>query len=549
EENLDKAERELKKERFDEARGYAKKALEIDPESSAAIEALKNINAEEKAYIAAETARKEGEARIKKEAEAEAARRAEEERQGKIEKEIEDNLDKAEKELKNGDFVKADEYAKKALNLDAKSRRAANMIASVKRAEIAYQSEQKRLELTQKASKEKEEKKRLSREKRQGAQQIANEKVKMYLRQAEEALSKKRFGAARGYVDKAFKNDGESPEIGEMLARIDREEVQHLDEFERERQDKENARREEKEKIKKSVENALRSANEALNKKDFAKAKEYAEKADAVSGGSDKTADMLRRIKDEQDIFEEAQRAKEMADIEAKRTQETERRKKEKERKKGERAEKVKGLLKSASVRLNKNDFEGARKTAEEALEIDEENRDVREMLDEITRREAEYESEQKRIRMEEEKRVINEQEDRKRDLRVSENLTNARDRMENRKFAKARAFVRDALKEDENNKDAAALMEKIDKEEAKYEKEQEFLKKQENDRVVRERKKAERDKKISSYLERAESELSRGRTERAMSYIERVLDLDKNNESAEKMIVRIKAMTTENEN
>ena len=110
----------------------------------------------------------------------------------------------ATKELKRHRFEEAQKYVEKALKIDDTSSKAKRMIGSIKRAKTAYESEKKRLKLVEESKKKKEEKKRRKQEKKLKRAQKQDKKVIVYLKKAEKALGRKKFGKARGYADKNY---------------------------------------------------------------------------------------------------------------------------------------------------------------------------------------------------------------------------------------------------------------------------------------------------------------------------------------------------------
>jgi len=254
---LDRGEDSLKAGELDEARGYARDALEVLPGEEEAKGFLARIDAaEEEARLKAEEeARRleeerrvqeeemriaaEEEARLKAEEEArrleerleeerriqeeemriaaeeEARLKAEEEARRLEEKERADParqkaeriagyMEKAEESIRSSDMSSARMYAEKALEVDANNEPAISMLDSIQRAEEEYRMELARAQQEQK-----------------------KDIVTRYLERAREDLQNDKFDRARLYATRALEVENGKAEAREMLAEIDQAEADY----------------------------------------------------------------------------------------------------------------------------------------------------------------------------------------------------------------------------------------------------------------------------------------------------------------------------------
>jgi len=383
----------LNKQRFDAARSYAKKAVNIDKENAEANQLLIDIDKAEAAYEQAkelekqqEEARKEAERIAKEKAkEAELAKRkAEKEAKRKAAEaeRISNYLMKANKYLNEQRFSSARSYAKRVINMDEQNAEANQLLIDIDKAEAAYEQEE---ELKKKQEEARKEAERIAKEKAKEAERIADEKTKeIELAKSEPAEDVKEEKSAsskaggKGLLDLLFFGSAEKSEAKEEEAKPEAVEPA-------EHETAEEMKHETAEEVKEEQAAAPKTGSKGLfawlfgppAKKSEAGVKEEQAKEDQAKEAPGSKAAKKRKA--------ELRKQMRQAEIAAKkRVREAARQ----ERIAKRIQKKVDGLLSRSKAYLNKGDYDNARYYAYKACKIDPTNSDVMSQITDINKAE-----------------------------------------------------------------------------------------------------------------------------------------------------------------
>ena len=254
---LSKAERSLKYDKFDKARGYVEKALSLDESNVPAREALALIDDAQADYEALE-------AGIILPVEPVIISEPTEDELIKQAELIAGHLQDAEANLEENNFSAARKNVQKALEIDLGNPQAHDMLAEIEKKEVAY---------TQDVGDIKFDKKEAS--------------IHRSLENARRYLSREKFARARSSAIKAIKEDPDREESKDFLASIDQEEAVYREKQEEEkkrrgavRASREEARREarrKKEDIK--IRKNIKKAKELLAEGNYKAARKHAYQA------------------------------------------------------------------------------------------------------------------------------------------------------------------------------------------------------------------------------------------------------------------------------
>lgn len=199
---LASAEKRIREGRYDLARSYTRKALELDRNNLEAQNMLSRIND-------AESAKSPDEVVLAK-AEAAAPEIIKETDSLQREKDLKGARKKA------GDIAgyleQAKAYAQKALEEDTDNPEIRSLLADIERAERAKREEEERF-------------------KKEAEELRIKRQIEEYLRNAQDNLAIKRYGQAREYAKKALMLDKNNIQAREVLAEIDRAEARHREEM------------------------------------------------------------------------------------------------------------------------------------------------------------------------------------------------------------------------------------------------------------------------------------------------------------------------------
>ncbi|MBD3426600.1 MAG: hypothetical protein GF409_05160, partial [Candidatus Omnitrophica bacterium] len=190
------------------------------------------------------------------------------------------------------------------------------------------------------------------------------------------------------------------------------------------------------------------------------------------------------------------------------------------------RAERIAGYLERARKELADNDFAGARRYAERALEV-EERQDIRDELTRIDKAEEAYKKEQARLKAEEEarkerERIAREKAEAEREAarraeRIAGYLERARKELADNDFAGARRYAERASDVGET-KEVKTFLQEIDEAELSYEKEQA--------RIKAEKEQREKEEQVASLVNRAREELADNDFDTAREYARQAMEI-----------------------
>jgi len=545
----------LEQNKFDKARVYAKRAMEIagDPGEFRAL--LAQVDQNEKEYNDV------------------VRRKAAEQKQLAEEKERQDALMEmkgAKRKLKETGktskyLEEAREYAQKALEEDENNVEARQFLASIEKIE----SERKAAEARKKAEAEAERKR-----KEEAARRAAEEterirlarRIDSYLKKANEYLARDDFSRARTYVQRSLDLNKDDAEAVMALQKIEARENAYKSEQERIRLRAEEKKKAEEEAMRKQdeVEEARRKAVESV--KYLEEAREYAKKALEVDKDNVEARKLLENIEKaeaernaaEERKIAEAEARKKAAGDAARRARE--------EREAARRAQDIAGYLAKSNAYLSENDFTRAQSYVQKALDIESGNEKALEMKERVETRERAYREEQERINAEERaKREASEKAAReaaekaqaaKRAERIGRYLASARKSLEQDNFNKALSYTRRALDLDENNAESLVVMNNIEEAKSAYALEEE---RKRQERAAREKALLEakrqaaleeeatrRARRAKTYLADARELFEKNDFDRARVYVRRALEADPANEAAKGMLIDVERAESE---
>ena len=385
---LSKAQDYLERDKYERARSYTEKALQVDAGSEAARLVLTRIDNAEKAYQA-ELERLRQEMEAQRQAEEEAKRKAEEARAAeKRADKITAYLNKSQDYVTKDKYEKARSYARKALEVEPDNEAARGMLSKIDDAENAYQEELEKMWQEMEAQKQAEEEAKRKAEEARAAEKRAD-KIGSHLSGAQRYLDKDNYEKARDYARRALEIDPESEPARQMLAQIDNTEKTSKEELERYRLDQEAQRQAEKE-----VEEAQRLEDERTAYLEQARsyAKQAVESGDDSPEAKELLASIERTEKVHQEELERARQeeeAKRQAEEEARRKQEEETRQKTEEENRQKHEQKIQGYLNEANKNIQADNFTNARKYVRKVLDIDKNYPGAMDLLLEIDRQEG----------------------------------------------------------------------------------------------------------------------------------------------------------------
>ena len=365
-------------------------------------------------------------------------------------------LAQARLQLDRNNFSKAKEYAEKVLKLSPANQEAQELITRANRAEKGGR-----------AAKPQEDKHKIARTKAEEA------KKKM-----EEAKKKAAAAEVRKFEEE------EKLRLAEEDAIKRAEEARRLvEEAEARRKEAEKKRLEEEERLRVAMEEARRSEEEARHRAE--EARKLAEEEEA-----------RRRAEEELRKKEEEERRRKADETRKKAQEEAALRK---------RVEQITKLLAQARMRISAHKFDEAREYIENALEIDQQSREVQAMIDRLEAAEAEYMKEEGLRKQEEEAKRLKEA--------INENLKTAESLIKDNDFDGARKETQKVFEIDEHNTEAEKLLEDIDRLEEEYKKGEENRLEEEKIRqqIEEERKKAveeARKRSVEDSRKRSEQEI-----------------------------------------
>ncbi|MCK5451524.1 MAG: TolC family protein [Candidatus Omnitrophica bacterium] len=320
---FDKALGDLNKNRFDNAKEYVKKILELDATNREVLELDHEIDKEEEEYkkrqreeekerFAAELKKSEKEERSlrKKDVEremarAEAAEKRRKEAEAKIErakiKKMDRYLVKTRGYLEKNRFDNAKKYVKKTLELDMTNREALELDRRIDREEEEYEKQKREKEKERLASKlEKSKKKEKSLGKRDDEKEMIrveaaekrgkkveaeierekSEKIDRYLDKTRGYLKSNKFGDAKKYVKKVLGLDRVNAEAQELFKKIGLAEKEYKQFAEKERNEKRAMKKESRRRQRREKKAEIEKAEKDIRaKKNELKAGKYADKA------------------------------------------------------------------------------------------------------------------------------------------------------------------------------------------------------------------------------------------------------------------------------
>ncbi len=313
----------LGKNRFDDAREYVKKILELDTTNREALELDHEIDKEEEEYkkrqreekkerLAAELEKSKKKERFlrKKDVEremarAEAAEKRRKEAEAKIErakiKKMDRYLVKTRGYLEKNRFDNAKKYVKKTLELDMTNREALELDRRIDREEEEYEKQKREKEKERLASKlEKSKKKEKSLGKRDDEKEMIrveaaekrgkkveaeierekSEKIDRYLDKTRGYLKSNKFGDAKKYVKKVLGLDRVNAEAQELFKKIGLAEKEYKQFAEKERNEKRAMKKESRRRQRREKKAEIEKAEKDIRaKKNELKAGKYADKA------------------------------------------------------------------------------------------------------------------------------------------------------------------------------------------------------------------------------------------------------------------------------
>ncbi|MDD4957022.1 MAG: TolC family protein [Candidatus Omnitrophica bacterium] len=589
-EYIDKAEEELSRGNYEEARVYARKAIGADPNNVVAHRLITRSYMEEKKGVLDDPRQEEKapEVQEKPASEGKAGSSA-----------IDNELVAAREKMAEGDFSGARTHARKVLSVDSNNLEAQSIMTT------SYLREREKIrgKDTVRALKNKEE-----------AARPSSREIKSVMDEAIAALNENEFEKAMGLAEKARQMDPSNEEtktlieqIGQLRASYERDvkakeqaeaesekqkeerEARAREEQEARAREEQDARareeqearvreeqearaREEKEAkgFEKRITGYLDKAERSLEEQDFSKARSYAEKALELAGSDERARDMIDAIDLAQRTYAEEERKRKEAEEAARKAREEEARRSEKERAR-EKALESMSYFKTASDLMGQGKFDEARKNIYLAFNIPEDSlqakillseydfhdkngkkftsmKEIREgSLSSIDAEERSKKEIEEAARKAEEEEKARERELREREEKITGYLDRARGYLEKGSFDRARGYAENALKVDESDERAREMINAIDSAERTYAEEERKRKEaEEAERKARQeaaarekeaREAAEREKKITGYLDRARGYLEKDSFGRARSYAENALKVDGNDERAREMI------------
>ncbi|RKY42022.1 MAG: hypothetical protein DRP85_04240 [Candidatus Makaraimicrobium thalassicum] len=228
---LEKARGSLEDKRFDRARRYAQRALDIGKDNEDARGLLADIDRSENAYEAEqERLRREEKASRRREEEAR-VRAREEAAARKREERVAGYLEKARGSLEDKRFDRARRYARKALEVEKDDRRAQEQLADIEEAERAYRAGRERIKRAEhiqegeRRIKKKAELAAREHAKREAVRKPSEGKVKGHISRSRRYLSKRDYSNARRYAYLARDEAPEDSEVAALITEIDKEEM------------------------------------------------------------------------------------------------------------------------------------------------------------------------------------------------------------------------------------------------------------------------------------------------------------------------------------
>ena len=318
------------------------------------------------------------------------------------------------------------------------------------------------------------------------------------------------------------------------------------------------------------VTSLLAQARLQLDRNNFDKAKEYAEKALKLSPSNQEAQELITRAnraekdsksgKQREDLHKEArtkaeeakkkmEEAKEKAaQAEARKSEEEERlrlaeedairraeearrlveeaeeKRKEAERKRLEEEERLKAAMEEA-----RRAEEEARHKAEEARRLAEEEEARRRKEEELRKKEEE---ERRRKAEEARNKAQEEVAARKKVEQITKFLAQARMRISGHKFDEARSFIEKALEIDQGSREVQAMIDRLEKAEEEYLKEEALRRQEEEEK--------ERKEKVDMHLKEAEDLLGKNAFEEARGEVQEALSLDEANKAAKNFLKEI---------
>ena len=263
---LSKAQNYLEKDKYDKARSYANKALEVESDNESVHQMVADIDN-------AERVRNEELERLM--------------RQQEEQKRAEEQAEKARKlvEEKDAYLEQARKYAQQAMEAGDDSPETRELLASIEKAEKAHQEEIERMRREEETRLKAEEEAKLEAERQKEKKHIQD-----YLETAQKNLDANKFTNARKYTEKVLNIEKDHPGAMELLSQIDQKEAAYREGGEtkygqKTRAEADNAvekelkmeakRKRKDEKIRKNI----HTAREHLEQGDYKKARKYAYEA------------------------------------------------------------------------------------------------------------------------------------------------------------------------------------------------------------------------------------------------------------------------------
>jgi len=530
EKHLSRASTYLEEGKFEKALDETEKALQLDPNNRDAIKLDTKIHQEK----LEEEKRVEEEARRKAEEEEERRRREEEERERREAEEAEhraamEKVDQhlaAARDLLDGEeFEKALEEAEEALQLNPRHEPSIQLEEEIRKTKLevklrkadeelgrkerilelerekvekeSLQLEQERRKLAEEAKRNRlEVRKRRTEEEQERKEK--QQRLKKHLSQARKYLKEGRFEKALDKTEKALQLDPNNPGAVELDTKIHQEKLERQGRAEEEawrrREEEERKRREAEEAERRAamrkIDQHLAAARDLLDREEFEKALEEAEKALQLNPRHEPSIQLEEEIRKHKVEEEKRQQA---------------------------RLKKIEGHVQAAEEYLQKQKFERARGEVKRVYEIDSENADARRL--ELRIKEAE---EARRRAEEEERRQV-------RLKKIQGHLQAVEEYLQKQKFESALDEVKRIYEIDPEYADARELERWIKEAgEARRRAEEE------------ERRQAQL-KKIQEQLQAAEDYLQKQKFERALDEVKRIYEVDSQHADARELEQRIK--------
>ena len=533
EKHLSRASTYLEEGKFEKALDETEKALQLDPNNRDAIKLDTKIHQEK----LEEEKRVEEEARRKAEEEEERRRREEEERERREAEEaehraamekVDQHLAAARDLLDREEFEKALEEAEEALQLNPRHEPSIQLEEEIRKTKLevelrkadeelgrkerilelerekvekeSLQLEQERRKLAEEAKRNRQEVRKRRTEEEQERKE-KQQRLKKHLSQARKYLKEGRFEKALDKTEKALQLDPNNPGAVELDTKIHQEKLERQrraeeearrrrEEEERKRREAEEAEEAERRAAMRKIDQHLSAARDLLDREEFEKALEEAEKALQLNPRHEPSIQLEEEIRKHKVEEEKRQQA---------------------------RLEKIESHVQAAEEYLQKQKFERALGEVRRIYEIDSENADARR----LERRIKEAEEARRRAEEEERRQV--------RLKKIQGHLQAVEEYLQKQKFERALDEVKRIYEIDPEYADARELERWIKEAgEARRRAEEE------------ERRQAQL-KKIQEQLQAAEDYLQKQKFERALDEVKRIYEVDSQHADARELEQRIK--------